>query len=324
MLKQIARAGLHKFGGLEAAIWRSRKKFRILTYHRFSSSFHSGRPEAIEKQCAFLKRSFHPLGLAEIAASLNSGAPLPPRALAVTVDDGYRDFLLDAFPAFEAWKIPAAVFLITDFVDGKLWPWWNQVEYAARHGRAKSVRLSIRPQTPPQEMPLHTAEQRDRAASAICAELVKVPNRGRLAFLSGLSELFEVDIPAHAPPEYAALTWEDVRRLAKAGVEFGAHTRTHPVLPSVEDPDLLRDEIAGSKARIDRELGGAAIHFCYPNGDYSDAAVDAVKRCGFQTAVTTEAGINGPGANRYLLKRLSVDLDRPGEYFREQVAGLHT
>jgi peptidoglycan/xylan/chitin deacetylase (PgdA/CDA1 family) len=128
---------------------------------------------------------------------------------------------------------------------------------------------------------------------------------------------------ARRRPEYAALTWDEVRRLAGAGVEFGAHSKTHPILPLVEDEASIEEEIVGSKTRLEQELGRPAIHFCYPNGDYDDAVVEVVARRGFQTAVVVDAGLNKPPANRYLLKRLSVALYYSDDYFRELVAGMH-
>jgi peptidoglycan/xylan/chitin deacetylase (PgdA/CDA1 family) len=322
-LKRIARFGLHRLGGLQPLIWSSRKQFRILTYHRFSPLQHPGALETLDRQCAFLKRQFHPVALSDIARSLDTDAPLPPGALTVTVDDGYRDFLLDGFPIFQKWQIPVTVFLMTDFLDRKTWPWWNQVSYATEHGRAGRVRLSLLPDLAERELLLETEEQRRHAAKVIGAQVVTIPNRCRLALLDRLADLFDVEIPCQPPPEHAALTWDDVRRLAGAGVEFGSHTKTHPVLPLVEDEELVEEEIAGSKARIEEELGRPIIHFCYPNGDYNGAVLGVLTRCGFQTAVTIEAGLNTRRANRYLLKRLGVDPDLLDEYYREEVVGMH-
>jgi len=322
-LKTIARFGLHRLGGLRPLIWNSRKQFRILTYHRFSQALHRGALENLDRQCAFLKRRFHVLPLSEISRSLETGEPLPPGALTVTVDDGYRDFLLDGFPIFQKWRIPVTVFLMTDFLDRKIWPWWNQLEYAIQHGSARRVRLSLLPDQAGLELPLETEEQRQHADWAIRQQVVKSQNRGRLQFLEELADLFGVKIPQQPPPEHAALTWDDVRRLAEAGIEFGAHSKTHAILPSLENEGLIEDEIAGSKARVDHELGRPTIHFCYPNGDYNDATVRLVERCGFRTAVTIDSGTNAPRANRYLLKRLSVEPDFTDMYYREHVVGMH-
>ena len=304
-------------GGLKVVLWRTRSKFRIVTYHRFAPHFFPQGPEILYEQCRFLKQSFEVLPLQEIARCLTSGAKIPDRALAVTIDDGYRDFLDYAFPVFQKTGIPATVFLITGFLDRKLWPWWNQVEYATLHSRKRLVEL------PQQVFSLDDDARRRQTSSALCEWLVKIPNSGRLAFLKRIPELFEMEIPEEPPPQYAPMSWDEVRSLEQQGIEFGAHTETHPVLPSIEDRDQLRAEILVSKARVDAELGRPTRHFCYPNGDLNEATLQIVKEAGFETAVTTRAGLNDSHTERYRLMRLGLDPDSAGLYFREQVLGLH-
>jgi peptidoglycan/xylan/chitin deacetylase (PgdA/CDA1 family) len=324
VLKKIVRVGLHQFGGLHFAIWRTRTNFRILTYHRFSPQLYPNIKQSLARQCQFIKQSFNVLSLTDIALRLESGRALEPRTMAITVDDGYRDFLTDAFPIFRSYGIPATVYLITDFIDGKLWPWWDQIEYAAQRSRVASITLAaLDPDNGAKVLSLHTDAQRSAAVSDICARLVKIPDQSRLAFLKRVPELFEVDIPNAAPAHYAPLSWDEIRMLAQAQIEFGGHTKTHPILPNVEDPDLLFYEIATSRARIYQELGYEPAHFCYPNGDHNSATVVAVERCGFQTAVTTQAGLNAAGAHPFLLKRLSVEPGFQDPYFREEIVGLH-
>jgi peptidoglycan/xylan/chitin deacetylase (PgdA/CDA1 family) len=320
-IKRLSRIGLHQLGGLRPILWSSRNNFRILTYHRFSSTFYPNGQAALERQCAFLKRHFHVAPLSEISRSLSDGGRLAPCTLAVTIDDGYRDFLTDAMPVFDKWKIPATVYLISDFSDGKLWPWWDQVSFAVMRSRKEFV--SIRVGETVEELRLTSSAERENAVSRIAARVVRVPDRVRLRLVETLGAAFEVEIPREAPSEYAALSWDDVRELADAGIEFGAHTKTHPVLPNVEGADLVLEEIAGSRARIEQELRRPVIHFCYPNGDWNDETERMVARCGFATAATTQTGLNRQGADRYRLKRLSVEPGFPYDYFCEQVAGLH-
>jgi peptidoglycan/xylan/chitin deacetylase (PgdA/CDA1 family) len=321
LVKQLVRVGLHQFGGLKPVLWRTRRSFRILTYHRFAQRFCTGGIESLRRQCAFLKRHFEVLPLSHIGECLRSGTRIPDRALVITIDDGYRDILLDACPVFREAGIPATVFLITGFLDGKLWPWWNQVEYAVQHSRKTSVDMAIAGQK--QQVALQTAQQRDETQAAICSRLVRVPNRSRIGFLRALPEMFEIEIPPEPPSDYTPLSWDEVRSLTASGIEFGAHTLTHPVLPSIEDVDEMKEEIVGSKARIDHELGRPTAHFCYPNGDANDTVLEVVKQAGFEMAVTTRSGMNVPGEDPYLLKRFSVDPSLSDFYFREEVAGLH-
>jgi peptidoglycan/xylan/chitin deacetylase (PgdA/CDA1 family) len=268
-----------------------------------------------------LKRHFRVTPLSEIARALSAGELLPPSTLAITIDDGYRDILTEAFPVFQKWEIAATVYLISDFLDGVNWPWWDQVDFALKHTRKESVSICLNGDA--LEMSLKNGAQKEAAAEEITERIKRIPNRSRLSFMKDLGGTFEVDIPRQPPEEGAPLTWNEARTLADAGIEFGAHTKTHPILPNVEDTATLQEEIAGSKARIEQELGRPVIHFCYPNGDWNDATEAVVKRSGFATTVTTAAGLNPPNADRFRLKRLSVEPGLSNEYFREQTAGMH-
>lgn len=123
------------------------------------------------------------------------------------------------------------------------------------------------------------------------------------------------------------MTWDDARRLVREGVEIGVHTRTHPILSQVADRGRLRDEIVTPKARIEAEVGRAALHFCYPNGrreDFTDDAIELLRAAGYRTAVTTERGLNFAGAEPLLLRRLGVEPGNPMPYFAELLAGVRT
>ncbi|HEY1760873.1 MAG TPA: polysaccharide deacetylase family protein [Bryobacteraceae bacterium] len=320
-IKRLGRIGLHQLGGLNSILWSSRTSFRILYYHRFSPSHFPNSQAILSQQCEFLTRNFRVTPLSEIARALNAGAPVPPKTLAVTIDDGYRDILTDAFPVFDKWKIPVTAYLISDFLDGKLWPWWDQVSYAVKRTRRQSASIEILGQV--SELSLKTNAEKEAAIEQLTERMKRVPNRSRLKALADLPHTLDVEIPKDAPGDDKALTWKEVRTLAESGMEFGAHTKTHPILPNVEDAAELQEEIGGSKARIEQELGRPVIHFSYPNGDWNDACDAVVQSCGFATAVTAEPGLNRPNPNRYQLKRLCLDLSLSSDYFREQTAGMH-
>ncbi len=317
IVKRLVRTGLHGMGGLNAIAWWTRHDFRILTYHRFPPQLQ----DELDRQCGFLKRHFRIVPLPEIAAAVKSGARVPANTLAITIDDGYRDILTTAFPVFEKWRIPATVYLISGFLDGEFWPWWDHVSYAVEHTRKDSV--CLRGEGSQGSIPLRTASEKDAAIDVVREHVKRLPSRELQPYIANLRDMFEVEIPAQAPAESAPLDWSEVRRLADAGLTFGAHTKTHPILPKLDKEAEIREEIAGSKARIEKELGRAVEHFCYPNGDRDDVSEAIVKSSGFATAVVTESGLNGTGADPYRLKRLSVEPGLSWDYYREQVVGLH-
>jgi peptidoglycan/xylan/chitin deacetylase (PgdA/CDA1 family) len=88
-----------------------------------------------------------------------------------------------------------------------------------------------------------------------------------------------------------------------AGMEVGAHTRTHPRLRGCTD---LEGEVAGSRMDLE-ELTSHAVHqFCYPYGDYDARVLDAVARAGFHAAVSTRRGRAGRAADLLQLPRVLV------------------
>jgi peptidoglycan/xylan/chitin deacetylase (PgdA/CDA1 family) len=104
------------------------------------------------------------------------------------------------------------------------------------------------------------------------------------------------------------LSWEEVRRMNKAGITFGAHTVTHPVLAGIP-LERIEAEVSGSKKTIEQRLQAPARHFAYPFGKPSDVgplAKQVVQNAGFETAVTTVIGLNGPEEDRFELKRYSI------------------
>ena len=317
-LKNAARVAFHKVGGLNMARWVNRNGLRILMYHRFSQR------EALARQCAHIRARYSPVSMSQAANWLAGRRQLPKNALAVTVDDGYRDFYQVAYPVLREYGIPATVYLVSDFVDRSCWLWVDQVRYGFLQAQAPSFRLDL-PGHSPRSFQLGTPEMRKAAACAVVEAAKEISNTERLRLLKTLPGQLEVRLPEEAPAEYEALRWEEVREMAAAGIEFGAHTRTHPVLSRLAGERELVIEIAGSKRQIEQQVGRAAEHFCYPNGAWDDVgsrAVEAVRAGGFRTAVTAESGMNHVAADPFRLLRIGVEPGFEMDYFERCAAGF--
>ena len=117
------------------------------------------------------------------------------------------------------------------------------------------------------------------------------------------------------------VTWDDLRRLLERGwITVGAHTRTHPVLPLLDEA-TARDEIAGSKADIEQRLQVPVEAFCYPGGLFGDREVALVAAAGFRYACTCEPGTNDAGTDPLRLRRTMIDRRDGMIDFRAKLAG---
>ena len=99
----------------------------------------------------------------------------------------------------------------------------------------------------------------------------------------------------------------DIRAMLAAGTwELGAHTATHPVLPSLDAAGRAR-EIGGAKAALERRFRVPVESFAYPFGIFGEADRRAVAAAGYRWAVTTNAGISTDlEADAHTLKRIKV------------------
>jgi peptidoglycan/xylan/chitin deacetylase (PgdA/CDA1 family) len=112
---------------------------------------------------------------------------------------------------------------------------------------------------------------------------------------NALEALVERSIPAtlYVPTAFLGqpgyLTRVQLLDLMQAGIEIGAHSRTHPDLRASSDA-ALDDEITGSRSELEDLLGREVDTFAYPFGLHDDRVVRAVAQAGFRSAITTRRG----------------------------------
>jgi hypothetical protein len=112
--------------------------------------------------------------------------------------------------------------------------------------------------------------------------------------------LAQLDIHDFGELGESMLTWGQIRRMKQNGINFGAHTVTHPVLSRLP-LQQAREEVLDS-APVDL--------FAYPVGrlvDFNDDLKALVRGLGFKAAVTTVFGANTAQTDRYALHRGGPD-----------------
>lgn len=105
----------------------------ITMYHRFGENdFPSTniRLEQFEEHIAELKKErYNVRPLPEIVEALKSGAPLPDRTIAITVDDAYLSVYEHAWPRLKEAGLPFTLFVATGAIDRKVQGYmsWEQI-----------------------------------------------------------------------------------------------------------------------------------------------------------------------------------------------------
>ena len=296
----------------------NKHKSLILTYHRFSHT-EDGRStssEAFEAQLAYLAKHYSLVKLSTLYESLKNGKPLE-RAAVITIDDGFRDVYEIAFPILRKYSAPATFFVITDFLDQKIWLWTDKLRYVTSQlppGPA-TVNINGRQLT----FDLDGKSSRMEAATAINSVLKKLPSEPRDAVIEEIAATLNVVIPELPTSEYGPVSWEQLIEMDQGGVEIGSHTVTHPILPNVDD-DQMRWELSASRERLESVLKRPVPLFCYPNGSYDERTRNAVAAAGYECAVTTKPLLNEAGVDPLALSRVPAEQDM--DHFIQTTCGF--
>ncbi|TBO56256.1 polysaccharide deacetylase family protein [Streptomyces kasugaensis] len=116
------------------------------------------------------------------------------------------------------------------------------------------------------------------------------------------------------------LDWDQVRRLAAAGVEIGGHSHRHPPLDGLTD-DRLRREVLRCKEIVTAETGAAPESFAYPYGHSSRRVRQLVRGLGFRQALAVRNALADRRQGPYALARLTVRRGTGPEEFARLVEG---
>jgi len=275
----------------------------VLIYHRVLTRFDPLRPgeptnAQFEARMRWLKANFDVVSLADGVAGLRNRS-LPRRALAITFDDGYRDNHDIALPILVGAGIPATFFVATEYLDGGRM-FNDTVIEAIRTIDAPVLDLEA------DGLGVHSLADdaaREAAVRRLLPQVKYLPQARREAVADLIARL------APAPlPNDLMMSSEQVHALRAAGMDVGAHTRTHPILTAIS-ASQARDEIVNGRKRLESITGDRVSLFAYPNGqpnvDFTAAHVAMVREAGFSGAASTAWGAAHAETDLFQLPRFT-------------------
>lgn len=263
-------------------------------------------------QVAWFRQAFQPIRLDVAMARLARGEPLPPRALAVTFDDGYRDTLALAWPVLERLGVPATLFVPTGGLDDGEPFWWDRLAAAfgvtARSafdpGEAGLPGWGIGPVAIGRLGRLG----REALARDVADQVWELPPARVDAAVAAIErQLLGRDGAARAAARTPArMTAAEVQEIHRRGVEIAAHSVRHGNLRRMS-PSEITAEVQDSRASLESLCDAPVRGFAYPAGRLDDAVVRTVAACaGIDYAVTTEPGVNHAGTPAHALRRVGM------------------
>lgn len=229
----------------------------------------------------------------------------PPRAFAITFDDGFRNNYEIAAPILSELGIPATFYVTTGFVDQNKASWTDMIEYAIENKDSFKFQSSF-----PDFNGTYATRKEKQTLLNRMRQVVK-----------GHSEMDPYEL-AHEfwaqagiqsmerdPELDEKMNWNEVRELNQNPLfSIGGHGHTHRILEHLE-PNELEREIKTSLDLLRENLGEDIRHYSYPEGlahCYSDRVIKVLKEKGILCALTAEPGRNRIGDDLFCLKRVMV------------------
>lgn len=286
---------------------RSHQSFNVLIYHRVNDEGNKFSIEAVstklfDGQMGYLAKHCSVLPIEVIIHKMHNGEPLPPRCVAITFDDGYKDNYTCAFPILKKYGLSATIFLVPGCMDSGMVLWFDSVLNAFRTTTKNHLALP----EPNFEVSFHNEAEKVRAVFQVLEHLKDLPAPTRKESVNIAVEDLGVGWDVEKPGEL--LSWGHVREMASAGMKFGSHTLTHPLLSRIADREVT-EEVLNSKMRIEEEIDRQVHVFAYPNGkasDFNDEVIRLIQQSGYAAALTTNIGCNRVNDDPYRYARLPL------------------
>jgi peptidoglycan/xylan/chitin deacetylase (PgdA/CDA1 family) len=314
-----AAAGVLHYSGLRKAMAAYRRsqsggrRILIVSYHRVVSDFtgelQRSIPGLLISQETF-RRHLEEAAAADYefasigdAVDVMAGRRAAKRDLCVvTFDDGYRDVYRYAYPVLKQMGIPAITYLPTEFVGTDKRFNHDRLFHLVRRAQERRFRPYFGTMPAPALALLEPILSGQKTASAALDDFI---GEHSTSVLTEVIDALEQQLGGGkdlVPEQGDLMGWDEVRRMAADGFDFGAHTLGHTVLTH-EPPEVVEREILQSKQTVEREVGKPCVDFAYCNGWYSDEIIRVLARNGFRSGVTTEDLPNRIGGDPFTLKR---------------------
>ena len=314
--RTIGRIGVHSraFRVCHSLRHLATSELRILAYHRILDPAHAFDPENVSAdtesfhwQMRYMKANYDVLGLSELLQLAEEPHAIPKRPAVITFDDGFADNYFNAFPILKELAIPATFSVITSMVGEEQMFWFDRAACLVRRSEP-GTRLAFGAFSA--EVPASTA-----ASEALALKLLQFlkdqPDAQRRQLMDSIDSQLEPILPGKSElaPHYP-LNWEQIRNMQSAGMEFGSHTNTHPILSKLPDRDTITRELTVSRQCIERNTGAPCVAIAYPEGlEYAidERVKEVAADTGYLCGLTSLRGVNRlPMTDMYGIERIQI------------------
>ena len=256
----------------------------------------------------FLSETFQIISLDTVVKAIEHRDDLPANSVVITFDDALSNVFMYARPMLKDRGLPYVVAAPAGLVDSNRTIWSQEIRLIVLKSKCRSVETLSQNGTC--QWLLDSRTNRRNAAR----QIVKEFSSEEPAFREKALEHLHAQLPTgefgrllEQNPDLRIMNSTELRQLRDEGVTIAAHGWLHTPLMDCVNNLVLHRETATAKERLEALLETRIEHFVFPHGHYSSASIEALKKSGYRSALTTRAGCVQPASDVYMLPRIAAE-----------------
>jgi len=231
--------------------FRLQKKKKLSDTNFLVLTYHQTSGKMFRKHVSYLKSIGNIVSIDTLYHRMETKIFSDELEIVLSFDDGHRNFYEEIYPVVSDEKIPLVHYITTGYVDLEEKYWWEKVADLKKFG----VRLN--------------------------AETIKnLHHEERSKLISSWEQKYSIETI-----NASSMTSVQIKKISESKyIIIGSHTCNHPNLKICTREELL-EEITTSKSFLEVLIRKKVDHFAYPNGDYNEETIEAVKLAEYKTAM---------------------------------------
>jgi peptidoglycan/xylan/chitin deacetylase (PgdA/CDA1 family) len=240
-------------------------------------------PEFLEETISYLKsKGFSFISIDELCETLSRKKKYK-KLISFTLDDGYLDNYVQAYPIFKAFNVPFTIYVTTSFIEGNTIPWWFALEDILNNSDLLELGGG-------NKISISTLAEKEHAFFRFREELLAEGNPQEKFQQLFVNYKDSIDVQKYAD---LFLNWQNIETMNSDHlVTIGAHTISHPVLKRLQGQAAIA-EMNGANVILQKHLQRPVEHIAYPFGGHAEINKEVIEHAatiGYKTGVTTLSG----------------------------------
>lgn len=257
-------------------------------------------PDFLEKVILdYQTRGYRSVSLDEVYEIVSKQKRQKQKFVCFTFDDGYVDNYELAYPVLKKYNCPFAIYVATDFPDGKALLWWYVLEDILMNKNELILGDGS-------QYDCSTMEKKNATFAAVRQKIFNSQSQYMEKALNRLFVNYSYSFEDKA--RALVLSWEQIAGLSKDNLcTIASHTVSHGVLPNMKI-EQIEAELRDSKFKLEQCIKKTVEHFAYPYGAWNESVLNLVRGVGYKTAVLANGEKIRKGFDVFKFERLNSKL----------------